>query len=87
MCCFFYFLIKCFAGNESGVLHSDLYTHSRNPRIHLDIVQPDAVNQIVAPEYHGKCHVIISLLQDYRHGSSTANSLLVSIGFSLYKVR
>ena len=71
---------------ESDILHSDMCTHHRNPRILLSILHPDAVNQIVAVEYHGKSHVIISLLQDYRHGSSTANSLLVSIGFSLYKV-
>ena len=60
--------------------------HSRNPRMLLNIIHPDAVNEIVAPGYHGKSHMIISLLQDYRHGAPTANSLLVPIGFTIYKV-
>ncbi|XP_060606456.1 uncharacterized protein LOC132758775 isoform X2 [Ruditapes philippinarum] len=61
--------------------------HSRNSRIPFNILHPDAVNEIVAPGYHGKSHLIISLLQDYRHGAPTANSLLVPIGFSIYKTK
>jgi len=87
-------LVLCFVliqtyvvtGSQSGVSSVDMKLHPRNPRIPLNILHPDAVNQIVAPCYHGKSHVIISLIQDYRHGAPTANNLLVPIGFSIYKV-
>ena len=72
--------------SESGVSSVDMKIHSRNPRILMTILHPDATNQIIAPGYHGKSHMVISLLQDYRHGAPTANSLLVPIGFSVYKV-
>jgi len=39
------------------------------------------------PTMQSKRHVIVSLLQDYRHGAVTANSLLVPIGFCVYKAR
>ncbi|KAH3710459.1 hypothetical protein DPMN_069941 [Dreissena polymorpha] len=61
--------------------------HMRNPRIPLHVLHPDAINRVVAPGYHGKSHVIISLVQDYRHGAKTANSLLMPIGFSVYKTK
>ncbi|WAR16557.1 hypothetical protein MAR_031151 [Mya arenaria] len=71
--------------SESGVSSVDMKLHSRNPRILLNILHPDAINRIVAPGYHGRSHVIVSLMQDYRHGAKTANSLLMPIGFSIYK--
>ncbi|KAL4217684.1 Calpain-1 catalytic subunit [Mactra antiquata] len=73
--------------SDSVLRNIDLKHHVRNPRILLNILHPDAINQIVAPGYYGKSHVIVSLLQDYRHGAKTANSLLVPIGFSVYKTK
>ena len=49
--------------SESGVSSVDMKLHARNPRILLTILHPDAVNRLVAPGYHGRSHVIISLLQ------------------------
>ncbi|KAL5014581.1 hypothetical protein ScPMuIL_008851 [Solemya velum] len=60
---------------------------SENSRIPFVLTRPDATNQIIPHQFHGKCHVIISFLQDYRHGPMTANSLLVPIGFSIYKCK
>ncbi len=62
-------------------------SHSKNPRLLFAITKADAINEIVPTCLHGKSHVIISVMQDYRQGSSTANSMLVNIGFALYKVR
>ncbi|XP_052271984.1 uncharacterized protein LOC127872693 [Dreissena polymorpha] len=73
--------------SESGVSSVDMKLHMRNPRIPLHVLHPDAINRVVAPGYHGKSHVIISLVQDYRHGAKTANSLLMPIGFSVYKTK
>ena len=57
------------------------------PRVLLTIHKLELWKTDLDPAFSGRSHVIISLLQDYRHGSSTANSLLQPIGFKLYKVK
>lgn len=60
---------------------------SNCPRIHFAICKQDVTNEIIPQNYHGKSHVLISLLQDYRRGPTVNNSQLVPIGFCLYKCK
>ena len=60
--------------------------HSHNPRIPFDITSTDAASDVIPPHMHDKSHVIISLMQDYRQGTRTSNSMLLAIGFCVYKV-
>ncbi|XP_060069829.1 uncharacterized protein LOC132549877 [Ylistrum balloti] len=67
---------------------SDTKANSGNPRICFAINSSHNSNdQISPPPFRGKSHVLISLLQDCRHGPSTANSLLVPIGFGVYRTK
>ncbi|KAI0207694.1 hypothetical protein LSAT2_007675, partial [Lamellibrachia satsuma] len=56
-----------------------------NPRIVFVIPRPDAVDAITPPSVQGKSHVIISLLQDYRERARATNSILMVLGFCIYK--
>lgn len=60
--------------------------HTKNQRIYFLVTRDEQRDPLLPPTLQEKRHVLISLLQDYRHGPSTANSLLVPIGFCLYKV-
>ena len=60
--------------------------HSKNPRVYFAVTKADEGNEYSSQAFLGKAHVVISLLQDYRHGPSTANSLLFPVGFCVYKV-
>ncbi len=62
-------------------------SHSRNPRIHFDIATCDVTDDVTAEALQHKSHVLISLMQDYRQGTRTSNSMLLAIGFCVYKVR
>jgi len=78
---------SCFVSESmSPGSRDNMDLHSKNPRIHFAVTKLEALNEPVNPTFRGKSHVIMSLLQDYRHGPSTANSLLVPIGFCVYKV-
>ncbi|XP_029649728.2 calpain-A-like [Octopus sinensis] len=59
----------------------------QNPRILLTVHKLDAWKSDLDTVFSGRSHVIISLLQDYRHGSSTANNLIQPIGFCIYKTK
>ena len=61
-------------------------SHSRNPRIPFDITTCDASSDVTVEELQHKSHVIVSLMQDYRQGTRTSNSMLLAIGFCVYKV-
>jgi hypothetical protein len=61
-------------------------SHTKNPRCLLVLSRPDARNELCGQSCQGKAHVIISLMQDYRLGRGKVNSLLMPIGFCLYKV-
>ncbi|XP_041362152.1 uncharacterized protein LOC121378117 [Gigantopelta aegis] len=69
-----------------GISRSNLDEHSKNPRIMFAVAKTDVTDSVTVG-MQGKRHVLISVLQDYRHGPSTANSLLVPIGFCLYKAK
>ncbi|KAK6168051.1 hypothetical protein SNE40_021953 [Patella caerulea] len=78
----------CWTRDRQGVSRADMDAHSRSPRILFSITRTnDIVDPNLTPRMNGKRHVVISLLQDYRHGPSTANSLLLPIGFCLYKAK
>ncbi|KAK7495173.1 hypothetical protein BaRGS_00013583, partial [Batillaria attramentaria] len=64
---------------------SSLDLHSRSQRHHFHIARREYPDEVSPPTLQGKRHVLVSLMQDYRHGAPTANSLLVPIGFCLYK--
>ncbi|OWF34953.1 Calpain-9 [Mizuhopecten yessoensis] len=67
---------------------NDMKTNSNNPRICFAINNGQTSDDTISPPpFRGKSHVLISLLQDCRHGPSTANSLLVPIGFGVYKTK
>lgn len=71
-------------------MKEDENAYSSNPRIQFAInsrtARTSSDNDLSSPPFHGKSHVLISLLQDCRHGPSTVNSLLVPIGLWVYKV-
>ena len=60
--------------------------HSRNPRTVFVVTKADVGNELVVPCRRGKAHVLVALMQDYRLGGRKYNSLLIPIGFCLYKV-
>ncbi|KAK7092094.1 hypothetical protein V1264_009695 [Littorina saxatilis] len=66
---------------------SNLDLHSRSTRHHFHVSRLEHPDEVSPPTLQGKRHVIVSLLQDYRHGANTANSLLVPIGFCVYKCK
>ncbi|GFO35477.1 calpain-13 [Plakobranchus ocellatus] len=59
--------------------------HSRIQRVHFLVTRKELRDPLVPPTLQERRHVLVSLLQDYRHGPSTANSLTIPIGFCLYK--
>ncbi|CAG5121257.1 unnamed protein product, partial [Candidula unifasciata] len=61
--------------------------HTKNQRIYFLVTRDEQRDPLLPPTLQEKRHVLISLLQDYRHGKLTANSLLVPIGFCLYKTK
>ncbi|GFR83450.1 calpain-13 [Elysia marginata] len=61
--------------------------HSRTQRVHFLVTRKEQRDLLVPPTLQERRHVLVSLLQDYRHGPSTANSLTIPIGFCLYKAR
>ncbi|ESO83134.1 hypothetical protein LOTGIDRAFT_169536 [Lottia gigantea] len=74
--------------DRQGISRSDMDRHSRSPRILFTVSRTNEVlDPNLVPRMQGKRHVIISVLQDYRHGPSTANSLLFPIGFCLYRAK
>ncbi|CAL1546101.1 unnamed protein product [Lymnaea stagnalis] len=60
--------------------------HSKTHRVYFLVTRHELKDPLVPPTLQDKRHVLISLIQDYRHGPCTANSLLVPIGFCLYRV-
>ncbi|XP_069105998.1 uncharacterized protein [Argopecten irradians] len=67
---------------------NEMKTNSYNPRISFAINSGEGVDDIISPPpFRGKSHVLISLLQDCRHGPTTENSLLVPIGFGVYRTK
>ncbi|PVD32071.1 hypothetical protein C0Q70_07499 [Pomacea canaliculata] len=64
---------------------ANLDLHSRSQRHHFQVTRLEGPDELSPPTLQGKRHVIVSLVQDYRHGAITANSLLVPIGFCLYR--
>ena len=71
----------------TGASLNDMDILSKNPRILLTLRRKGNNNELVPENLRCKVHVIISLLQDYRSGISTANSLFVPIGIAVFKVR
>ncbi|XP_033726509.1 uncharacterized protein LOC117316119 [Pecten maximus] len=67
---------------------NEMKANSHNPRICFAINSSQASDDTISPPpFRGKSHVLISLLQDCRHGPSTANSLLIPIGFGVYRTK
>ncbi|XP_059144005.1 calpain-3-like [Physella acuta] len=64
-----------------------LDVHSKTHRVYFLVTRHEVKDPLVTPTLQDKRHVLISLIQDYRHGPSTANSLLVPIGFCLYRTK
>ena len=75
------------AGAKQSACRANLDLHSRSQRHHLHVTRLEHPDEISPPTLQTKRHVIVSLMQDYRHGAVTANSLLIPIGFCVYKVR
>ncbi|XP_046561732.1 calpain-3-like isoform X1 [Haliotis rubra] len=73
--------------NRKGLSRSSIEAHSKSPRILFHVSRADVSDDIISPSMQSKRHVLISVLQDYRHGPSTANSLLVPVGFCIYKTK
>ncbi|XP_055879275.1 uncharacterized protein LOC106058299 [Biomphalaria glabrata] len=61
--------------------------HSKTHRVYFLVTRHELKDPLVPPTLQDKRHVLISLIQDYRHGAGTANSLLVPIGFCLYRTK
>lgn len=75
------------SGSKPSSSRANLDLHSRSQRHHFQVTRLEGPDELSPPTLQGKRHVIVSLVQDYRHGAITANSLLVPIGFCLYRVR
>ena len=71
---------------NSGGPRTNIEMHSLNPRISFDITATDAASDVVPASLHDRSHVVISLMQDYRQGTRTSNSMLLAIGFCVYRV-
>ena len=71
---------------NSGGPRTNIEMHSLNPRISFDITATDAASDVVPVSLHDRSHVVISLMQDYRQGTRTSNSMLLAIGFCVYRV-
>ena len=71
---------------NSGGPRTNIEMHSLNPRILFDITATDAASDVVPVSLHDRSHVVISLMQDYRQGTRTSNSMLLAIGFCVYRV-
>ena len=71
---------------NSGGPRTNIEMHSLNPRISFDITTTDAASDVVPVSLHDRSHVVISLMQDYRQGTRTSNSMLLAIGFCVYRV-
>ncbi|XP_071143608.1 uncharacterized protein [Mytilus edulis] len=63
----------------------DVSNLSKCPRVYFTISKPGVINEMIPQNYHGKSHILVSLLQDYRRGSTYGQ--LVPIGFGLYKCK
>ncbi|KAH9488425.1 hypothetical protein Btru_052368 [Bulinus truncatus] len=61
--------------------------HSKSHRVYFLVTRHEIKDPLVPPTLQEKRHVLVSLIQDYRHGAGTANSLLVPIGFCLYRTK
>lgn len=68
-----------------SILELDVSNLSKCPRVYFTISKSGVINEMIPQNYHGKSHILVSLLQDYRRGSTYGQ--LVPIGFGLYKVK
>ncbi|XP_064597454.1 LOW QUALITY PROTEIN: calpain-1 catalytic subunit-like [Liolophura sinensis] len=72
---------------ESGSPRLLVDSKNFGTRVLLTITKPDPVNENIALDFEGRSHVLISLIQDYRRGSSISGILMAHIGFYVYKTK
>lgn len=72
--------------STSGIQPSNLDLLSKCPRIPITLVRKDDEQKQPRSRSPKKNLILISLLQDYRHGIEHSNNMPVQFGFSLFRV-
>lgn len=75
-----------FTESTSGIQPSNLDLLSKCPRIPITLVGKDGEQKQPRSRSPKKNLILISLLQDYRHGIEHSNNMPVQFGFSLFRV-
>lgn len=83
----YFYMILCFITEEtSGIRSTNLDLLTKCPRMSFMLAGKDVDQKQPHSRSPKKNLVLISLLQDYRHGVENSNNMPVQFGFSLYRV-